>query len=165
MPALPVTTPGAVPPAPPAIVRSAADMFGSRPVAPACHYLNNAEAQVAFERLKRNLPSTRFTGARPSEICGLVRVDLAGGTAAYTDATGRYFLLAFALDTNKGSPADNADTLNTQIARRQQNPVTAETGARPEPTDPQAGPATSTSQPYLPAQVAEAAAQASGLPQ
>lgn len=92
--------------------------------APACHLLSKEEALVAFQRLRKRLPSTEFAGARPSEICGMVRVELARGTVAYTDATGRYFLLAFALDTHRGSPADTSETIDKVIDARSTNPMT-----------------------------------------
>ncbi|RQR65284.1 hypothetical protein DIE18_02030 [Burkholderia sp. Bp9125] len=101
--------------------------------APACRYLSNSEAQAAFERLRASLPSTQFDGAQPSEICGLVRVQLANGSAAYTDATGRYFLLAFALDTHRGSPADNSQQLEDAIQKRQAFPAEAIPGVMPSP--------------------------------
>lgn len=87
--------------------------------APECRYLTNSEAQAAFERLRARLPGTAFDHARPSEVCGLVRVQLARGTVAYTDATGRYFLLAFALDTHKGSPADQETAIEHAIEARE----------------------------------------------
>lgn len=78
------------------------------PPAPPCRMLTQEEARVAFERLRARLSSTAFAtpGYRPSEICGLAQITLARGSVAYTDATGRYFLLALALDTQKGGPAD-----------------------------------------------------------
>lgn len=91
--------------------------------APACHYLSQQEAQAAFERLRQRLPSTHFVGARPSEVCGLVRVQMALGSVAYTDATGRYFLLALALDTHRGSPADNDQSVEKAIEERESFPA------------------------------------------
>lgn len=90
--------------------------------APECNYLSNAQAQAAFTRLKAMLPSTAFDNARPSEICGLVRVQLASGTVVYTEPTGRYLLLTFALDTHKGSPADIDTELQEQVEFRQTFP-------------------------------------------
>ena len=34
---------------------------------------------------------------------------------AYVDMSGRFFLLAFALDTHTGNPADNSDTVNVRV--------------------------------------------------
>lgn len=90
--------------------------------APECQVLSYAEAQTAYQRLRRRLPSTAFTSAQPSEICGLVRLQLARGTVAYTDATGRYLLLALALDTHRGSPADVAHHLDQAIESRASRP-------------------------------------------
>lgn len=87
--------------------------------APECRYLTSSEAQVAFARLKQRLPSTNFANARPSEICGMVRVQLARGTVVYTDATGRYLMLAFALDTHRGEPADTSQQLEEAIVARE----------------------------------------------
>lgn len=91
--------------------------------APECHYLSQAEAQVALRRLKQTLVRTSFADASPSEICGMVRVKLKSGATVYTDATGRYLLLAFALDTHKGSPADVEDQMEAALAQRQADPV------------------------------------------
>ena len=94
-------------------------------IAPAineCRYLNNGEAQQAFKRLKQALPGTAFEGAAPSEICGLVRIKLARGTTAYTDATGRFFILAYALDTHNGAEADA--TVAAAVEKRETNPNT-----------------------------------------
>lgn len=96
-------------------------------VAPAtneCRYLNNSEAQQALSRLKQALPGTSFSGAAPSEICGLVRIKLARGTTAYTDATGRFFILAYTLDTHNGAEADAA--IAFAIEKRETNPDTRE---------------------------------------
>lgn len=91
--------------------------------APACHYLSQQEAQAAFARLRQRLPGTNFVSARPSEVCGLVRVQMARGSVAYTDATGRYFLLALALDTHRGSPADNDQTVEKAFEARESFPA------------------------------------------
>lgn len=90
--------------------------------APECRYLTNSEAQVALTRLRQRLPSTQFDNARPSEICGLVRVQLASGKVVYTEPTGRYLLLTFALDTHRGSPADTTDQLERAIESRSKYP-------------------------------------------
>ncbi|GBG14411.1 TonB-dependent receptor [Novimethylophilus kurashikiensis] len=90
--------------------------------APECHILSPEEAQVAFHRLRARLPGTAFAGAAPSQVCGMVRVMLQRGTVAYTDATGRYFLLALALDTHVGSPADLSEDIDSAIEARSQYP-------------------------------------------
>lgn len=100
-------------------------------MAPECRYLTNTEAQEAFNRLKARLPGTSFEGARPSEICGLVRVTLKNGTAVYTEPTGRYLMFTFALDTHKGSPADTSYEIERQIERRQSYPKEALPGVLP----------------------------------
>lgn len=112
-----------LPPNPPAI-------YAPAPT-PECRYLNAAEADVAFKRLRASLPSTSFERATPSEICGLVRVQMSNGKAGYTDATGRYFLLAFAMDTHKGGPADNAEQLSQQLGDRDKFPQEAIPGVMP----------------------------------
>lgn len=88
-----------------------------------CKVLNAVQAQVAFIKLKRRLPGTAFEDARPSEICGLVWVKMKRGTIAYTDASGRYLLLALALDTHRGSPADVSEVLEREIDERETNPA------------------------------------------
>lgn len=110
-----------LPPNPPV-----AAIVAQAPTTPECRYLSNAEAQTAFRRLKRALPGTAFDSAAPSEVCGLVRVRLSRGATAYTDATGRFFLLAFALDTHKGGPADTnqiSQTIDNVLDKREQFPL------------------------------------------
>ena len=109
--------------------------------APECRYLTSSEAQVALERLRQRLPSTTFDNARPSEICGLVRLQLASGKVVYTDATGRYLMLAFAMDTHRGSPADTTEALEQAIESRSKYPERAVPGLAPpappeDPTEP-----------------------------
>lgn len=96
---------------------------------PECVYLTQTQAQVALTRLQAQLPSTSFTHAAPSEICGLVKVEMASGSTVYTDPTGRYLLLTFAFDTHQGSPADVSQQLEVQIERRQTYPDTPIPGA------------------------------------
>lgn len=90
--------------------------------APECMYVSKSAAQVAMANLQRSLPGTPFVSARPSEICGLVRLEMASGKVVYTDATGRFLLLTFALDTHKGEPADNAAKLDKTLEDRQTFP-------------------------------------------
>ncbi|KVP65546.1 hypothetical protein WJ96_04040 [Burkholderia ubonensis] len=90
--------------------------------APECRYITNSEAQVALQRLRQRLPSTAFDNARPSEICGLVRLQMASGKVVYTEPTGRYLMLTFALDTHRGSPADTSDELEKAIESRSRYP-------------------------------------------
>ncbi len=109
--------------------------------APECRYLTKSEAQVALQRLRQRLPSTPFDTASPSEICGLVRIQLASGKVVYTDPTGRYLLLTFALDTHRGSPADTSEALEEAFEARSKYPDTAIPGLTPpfpedEPTGP-----------------------------
>lgn len=112
----------------------------SAPAVPACHLLSQHEADMAFERLRRSLPSTAFDNARPSQICGLVRVQMASGKVVYTDTTGRYLLLTFALDTHRGSPADNSEELEHAIEDRSAYPEEAVPGLTPPPPDESDGP-------------------------
>lgn len=112
--------------------------------APECRYVTSSEAQAALARLRRQLPSTSFDNARPSEICGMVRVELASGKVIYTEPTGRYLLLAFALDTHRGSPADTSEALEHAIEDRSKYPDKAVPGLRlppaPETLDEQEAP-------------------------
>lgn len=109
--------------------------------APECRYLTPGEAQVALQRLRRQLPSTPFEQAQPSEICGLVRVQMASGKTVYTDPTGRYLLLTFALDTHRGSPADTSEALEQALEERSHYPEAAIPGLTPPmPEDLPAGP-------------------------
>lgn len=101
--------------------------------APECRYLTNSEAQIALGRLRQRLPSTSFESARPSEICGLVRLQLASGKVVYTEPTGRYLMLTFALDTHRGSPADASDALEQAIEDRSKYPDKAVPGLPPPP--------------------------------
>lgn len=111
--------------------------------APECRYATKSEAQAALSRMQAALPSTEFDhDARPSEICGLVRLQLANGKAVYTDLTGRYLLLTFALDTHRGSPADNSDELDKAVQARSSYPETPIRGVLPPAAEdaPEPGP-------------------------
>lgn len=110
------------------------------PAIPSCHLLTQQEADMAFERLRRSLPSTAFDNAKPSQICGLVRVQMASGKVVYTDTTGRFLLLTFALDTHRGSPADNNEQLEQQIEDRSAYPAEAIPGLTPPPPSEADGP-------------------------
>lgn len=110
-PQLPLTPPAYVAPA---------------PVSPECRYLNNAEAQAAFKRLKAALPGTSFEGAAPSEVCGLVKVKLSRGNTVYTDSSGRFFIIGMALDTTKGEPADRSAKLEQIFEDRETFPTAAD---------------------------------------
>ena len=105
--------------------------------APECRYLTNSEAQVALQRLRQRLPSTSFDSAKPSEICGLVRLQLASGKVVYTEPTGRYLMLAFAMDTHRGSPADTSDALEKAIEDRSKFPEKGVPGLTPPPPAPE----------------------------
>lgn len=91
--------------------------------APECMYVSHRAAQIAMANLQRSLPGTPFVSAKASEICGLVRLEMASGKVVYTDATGRFLLLTFALDTHRGEPADNAATLERTLEDRQTFPT------------------------------------------
>ncbi len=106
--------------------------------APECRYLTQEDAQIALSRLRSRLLSTSFDNAKPSEICGLVRVQLASGKVVYTDPTGRYLLLTFALDTHNGSPADASAALEKTIESRSAYPETSIPGVIPPEDDPSA---------------------------
>lgn len=97
-----------MPPSPPAIVAPA----------PECRYLTQAEADTALARLRRTLPSTSFDEALPSAVCGMVIVRLKSGKVAYTDATGRYLMLAMTFDTHTGSAVETSEAIDNAIERR-----------------------------------------------
>lgn len=99
--------------------------------APECNYLTATQARVALARIQARLPSTRFVIAKPSEICGMVRLEMESGKVAYTDVTGRYLLLAFAFDTHKGSPADTQEELDRQVQKRDTFPAVPPPGVLP----------------------------------
>lgn len=101
--------------------------------APECRYLSATDAEVALKRLRSSLPGTSFVGARASEVCGMVRVEMASGKVAYTDPTGRYLMLAFAIDTHRGEPADNETTLHQALDARDKFPREAIPGVIPKP--------------------------------
>lgn len=106
--------------------------------APECRYVTSSEAREALARLRRQLPSTSFDNARPSEICGLIRIELASGKVVYTEPTGRYLMLAFALDTHRGSPADTSEALEHAIEDRSKYPDKAIPGLKLPPEPPEA---------------------------
>ena len=80
-------------------------VFSASPAIKVCA-TSEHDVEKAFEKIKLRLAGTRFAAAHTSQICGLVRLELEGGKVAYTDLSGRYFILGLALDTQTGSPAD-----------------------------------------------------------
>lgn len=84
-----------------------------------CEAATKEQVQAAFQRIKLRLASTRFKSARPSQICGLVQLEMEGGKLAYTDLNGRYFILGLALDTQTGSPADAQAQVDRVISDRE----------------------------------------------
>ena len=77
------------------------------------------QVQAAFQRIKLRLASTRFKAARPSQVCGLIQLEMEGGKLAYTDLNGRYFILGLALDAQTGSPADAQAQVDRVISDRE----------------------------------------------
>ena len=71
----------------------------------------------AYAVIKGRLASTPFKGARLSEVCGLIRLEMDGGKTAYTDKTGKYFILGLVLDLDTGSPADGAAEFEKEISK------------------------------------------------
>jgi hypothetical protein len=81
------------PPAPPpAIVRHA----------------TQSQAAAALVALKRRQTGTPFQGARPAEAPGLVTILLPGGKVAYTDISGRYYIVGVVFDLKTGKALDGA---------------------------------------------------------
>ena len=80
---------------------------------------SDGQAQQAFQRLKSRLAGTRFVGARPSQVCGLVQVEMEGGKKVYTDLMGRFFIVGLVLDTSTGSPADAQAIVDHNISERE----------------------------------------------
>lgn len=101
--------------------------------APECRYLSTADAEAALRRIRGALPGTAFSGAKPSEVCGMIRLEMASGKFAYTDPTGRYLMLAFAIDTHRGEPADNDAAVERAVDARSQFPKEAIPGVLPRP--------------------------------
>ena len=79
------------------------------------------QIHVAFGVIKSRLASTSFKSAKASEVCGLLRLEMADGKIAYTDKTGRYFILGLLLDTKTGSPADASIQVDRQPSNIQGN--------------------------------------------
>jgi hypothetical protein len=81
------------PPAPPpAVVRPA----------------TKSQATAALAALKRRQTGTPFQGARPADVPGLVAILLPGGKVAYTDISGRYYIVGVVFDLNTGKALDGA---------------------------------------------------------
>ena len=64
------------------------------------------EAERAMRVLQGAMPTTRFVSAWPSAMPGLVALRLANGQVAYTDKTGRYFVVGLIFDSNTGAALD-----------------------------------------------------------
>lgn len=87
---MPITD--ALPAAPPAEVR----------------HVSQFQANKALEGLKLRQHGTPFQGARPSEMPGLVTVLLPDGKVAYTDISGRFYIVGVVFDLNTGKALDGA---------------------------------------------------------
>lgn len=61
----------------------------------------------ALKALKSNLPKTGFKRAWPSQMPGLIAVELENGEIAYTDKTGRFLIIGLVLDSYTGKALDN----------------------------------------------------------
>jgi hypothetical protein len=79
------------PPAPPpAIIRPA----------------TQAQADAALAELKKRQIGTPFQGARPAEMPGLVTILLPDGKVAYSDISGRYYIVGVVFDLAQGKALD-----------------------------------------------------------
>lgn len=81
-----------VPTTPPAIIRPA----------------TQSQASAALKALKRRQVGTPFQGARPSEVPGLVTILLPDGKVAYSDISGRYYIVGVVFDLATGKALDGA---------------------------------------------------------
>lgn len=80
-----------LPPAPPpAIVRPA----------------TQAQADAALAQLRKRQVGTPFVGARPAEMPGLITILLPDGKVAYSDISGRYYIVGVVLDLAQGKALD-----------------------------------------------------------
>lgn len=87
---MPITD--ALPAAPPAEVR----------------HVSQFQADKALEGLRSRQHGTPFLGAKPSTVPGLVTVQLPDGKVAYTDISGRFYIVGVVFDLNTGQALDGA---------------------------------------------------------
>lgn len=80
------------PTTPPAIVRPA----------------TQSQASAALAALRKRQVGTPFQGARSSEVPGLVTILLPEGKVAYSDISGRYYIVGVVFDLATGKALDGA---------------------------------------------------------
>jgi hypothetical protein len=66
------------------------------------------QANAALEALRKRQTGTPFQGARPSEVPGLVTILLPDGKVAYSDISGRYYIVGVVFDLATGKALDGA---------------------------------------------------------
>jgi hypothetical protein len=70
--------------------------------------VSQAEASKALTTLKSLQLGTPFVGSRPSDAPGLVTILLPGGKVAYSDISGRYYIVGVVFDLETGKALDGA---------------------------------------------------------
>lgn len=63
--------------------------------------------------MRGKLPRTVIKAAKPSVVCGLIELQLENGNVAFTDKSGRYFIMGLMMDTATGRFVSHP-SLNTE---------------------------------------------------
>lgn len=66
------------------------------------------QANSALAALRKLQVGTPFKGARPSEVPGIVTILLPDGKVAYSDISGRYYIVGVVFDLATGKALDGA---------------------------------------------------------
>ena len=68
--------------------------------------VSQQDADKALMTLQASLKKTKFISAWPSAVPGLVALRLDSGQVAYTDKSGRYFVVGLVFDSVTGQALD-----------------------------------------------------------
>ena len=84
--------------------------FDMPPVAPVAQVrvVSQQQADLALARLRTRQHGTPFVGAKPAGVPGLVTIFLPDNKVAYTDISGRYYIVGVVFDLDTGRALDGA---------------------------------------------------------
>ena len=84
--------------------------FDMPPTAPVAEVrtVSQDQANRALVKLRERQHGTPFVSARPSKVPGLVTILLPENKVAYTDLSGRYYIVGVVFDLDTGSALDGA---------------------------------------------------------
>jgi hypothetical protein len=85
-------------------------VFDQAPVPPPAivRPVTQQQADGALDGLRKRQVGTPFKGARPASMPGLVTILLPDGKVAYSDITGRYYIVGVVFDLATGKALDGA---------------------------------------------------------